>query len=81
MPEDAPVAGNGEILIEHPEVPGAVVRLPSASFDPTHHTPWPDGQVPWMDGGGQPIAGRSAPAEAKPKKTRTKPTGPAEGGE
>ncbi len=60
---EVPVANSGETLIEHPEIPGAVMRIPSTAFDPAVHTPWPEGQVPWMDGAGHALG--EAPARRK----------------
>lgn len=58
----------GELLVEHPEVQGALLRIPQASFNPTLHKPWNPDVLPWMDGSGVPIPGREPPTTSRPAK-------------
>ena len=75
MADDAPLqAAQGELIIAHPEVEGAILRIPATSFDPTVHRPWDLSLAPWRDGAGNPLPGAEAPAP-KPRGKR-KAAGP-----
>jgi hypothetical protein len=47
-----------EVVIEHREIPGAIMRIPRYMLTPRDRL-WPPGVEPWMDGSGHPIPGRS----------------------
>lgn len=72
-------AGQGELIIAHPEVEGAVMRIPSSSFDPKVHKEWDLSVPPWRDGAGNLLPGAEPPgaepaavevAAPKPRKPR-----------